>query len=221
MFVKMNLDVLCRFGICDGAKACLGLLMALAGKRRSSMITTYTSSIATTMGRTARSVRNYFIALERAGLITRTAGRDPNTVRITISPDCKPEPYAEPEDAKAYRLVSRSSNPLLRMLAFSVASAGKEAFPSEFRPDGRRKEISAFNLESNFLVSSEPDDAARGRERGDGAGPTTHSNLVRTGFRQTFVPTAPGGGLSIQRILKSASDRRPTSFVVCEPAGYN
>jgi hypothetical protein len=219
MFVpKMNLEVLCRFGICDGAKACLGVLMALAGKRRSSTVVTYTKSIATSMGRTARSVRNYFIALEEAGLITRTAGRDPNTVRITISPECRPDPYQEPEDVKAYKLVARSSNPVLRMLAHSVAAAAMEAFPSEFRPDGGRKEISAFNLESNFLDAPRGDSSSQTAEKGDGRGPTTHSNLQRPGFRPFFKRPDPGKGTALERPWRTTPGTK-ASFVSCEPSG--
>ncbi|MNU37027.1 hypothetical protein D3C71_256490 [compost metagenome] len=219
MFVpKMNLEVLCRFGICDGAKACLGVLMALAGKRRSSTVVTYTKSIATSMGRTARSVRNYFIALEAAGLITRTAGRDPNTVRITISPECRPDPYQEPEDVKAYKLVARSSNPVLRMLAHSVAAAGMEAFPAEFRPDGRRKEISAFNLESNFFSRPTGDSSPQMAEKGDGRGPTTHSNLERPGFKPFFKCPYLGKGSAPERTWRMTPDTQ-APFVSCEPSG--
>lgn len=175
---RMSLDALCKVDICDGAKTCLALLLSIAG--RESTILTYTSSIATELGRTARTVRNYFIALERAGLIVRTAGRDQNTVRISISADCRPEPYREPEDVRAFKLAVRSSNKLLRMLAFSVSSAAMSAFPSQFAEDGRRKEISAFNPESNILYAHESFDAAATQEvRRKQLGPTTHSDLIR------------------------------------------
>jgi hypothetical protein len=175
MFVpKMSLDAICSFKISDGAKACLAVLMSIAG--RETTFTTYTSSIAHRMGRTARTVRNHFIALEEAGLIVRTQGSSPNTVRITITETCRPEPYKEPDDIKAYKLARRSSNPALQILAFTAASAAMQAFPTEFEMEDRRKEISAFNPESIFFLfeaRSSVDKARRHR------GATTHSDLIR------------------------------------------
>lgn len=174
---KMSLDALCRFGISDGAKTCLALLMSIAGGE--STITTYTSSIAAQLGRTARTVRNHFIALEEAGLITRSPGRDPNTVRITISSECRPEPYREPDHVKAYKLASRSANQMLRMLAYSVAEASMSVHRAEFGTESGRKGISAFNPESNILdASSSPAPERPGRKPGE-IGPTTHSTLAR------------------------------------------
>lgn len=202
---KMSLDALCRFGICDGAKACLALLLSLAGKE--STIVTYTSSIATELGRTARTVRNHFIALEAAGLITRSPGREPNTVRITISSDCRPEPYKEPDHIKAYKLAARSANKMLRMLAFSVSSAVMGAYPDEFRTEEGRKGISAFNTESNYISPNSAETYSTDqRSRPTNAGPTTHSTLIRDlkpsstrqlgGMTARIVPSSRGGGQS-------------------------
>lgn len=202
MFVpKMSLDAICSFKISDGAKACLAILMSIAG--RETTFTTYTSSVARRMGRTARTVRNHFIALEEAGLIVRTQGSSPNTVRITITDVCRPEPFKEPVDVKAYRLARRSSNPALQMLAFTAASAAMEAFPAEFGMEEGRKEISAFNPESIFFLSNagrDGENAAGSRSRGVGV--TTHSDLHRTPTRPRFTslrPTLPPKGFDQTR----------------------
>lgn len=197
MFVpKMSLDAVCSFKISDGAKACLAVLMSLAGKAAS--FVTHTVSIARRMGRTARTVRNHFIALEAAGLILRTAGSDPNSVRITITEVCRPEPYKEPEDVKAYKLARNSGNPALQLLAFTAAHAAMRAFPAEFRMEEGRKEISAFNPESIFFLTDANAPARRPRPTG---GTTTYSNLVRHGRRQP-------GSLTI-----GASSRKWTGLV--------
>lgn len=202
MFVpKMSLEAICSFKISDGAKACLAILMSIAG--RETTFTTYTSSVARRMGRTARTVRNHFIALEEAGLIARTQGSSPNTVRITITDVCRPEPFKEPVDVKAYRLARRSSNPALQMLAFTAASAAMEAFPAEFGMEEGRKEISAFNPESIFFLSNagrDGENAAGSRSRGGGV--TTHSDLHRTPTRPRFTslrPTLPPKGFDQTR----------------------
>jgi hypothetical protein len=200
MFVpKMSLDALCSFDVSDGAKACLGILMSLAGKEDT--FTTYTVSVARRMGRTARTVRNHFIALEAAGLIVRTPGRDPNTVRITITDECRPSPYREPDDVKAYKLARRSGNPALQLLAFSAASAAMEAFPAEFRLPEGRKGISAFNPESiSFLLQAPSSDAGSSRlARRQHLGPTTYSNFQRPKPSPSFhriKPISPDGRIS-------------------------
>ncbi len=197
MFVpKMSLDALCSFDVCDGAKACLAVLMSLAGT--GDTFTTYTASVARRLGRTPRTVRNHFIALEAAGLIIRTPGRDPNTVKIIITDKCRPEPYREPDDIKAYKLARRSGNPALQVLAFTAASAAMQAFPAEFRLQEGRKGISAFNPESiSFLLQAPSSDAGPTRlARNRYLGPTTYSDFQRpkpaTSF-QRMKPTIAAG----------------------------
>lgn len=179
MFVpKMSLDIICSFQISDGAKACLGLLMSIAGK--ASVISTYTSSLARRMGKTARTVRNYFMSLEDAGLITRVPGKEQNTVVITISSDCRPEAYEEPQDVRAYKMARRSGNPALQLLALTVATNVMQAFPAEFPEASRRKEISAFNPESYLLVEKADQTQTSRAPRKATMGHTTHSTLIRT-----------------------------------------
>lgn len=181
---KMNMAAITKTGVSDGAIRCLQVIMTIAGK--ASEITTYTTSIATTMERTPRTVRNYYVQLEEAGLITRRPGRQFNTVHITIDPLCSPSPYVEPTDVKAFKLARKSHNPGLHLMAMSVVIASVDAHPESFATSDRRKEISGFNSESNSLMSRLCDDPIGAKRGGDVAGsgkgrlapPTTHSTLL-------------------------------------------
>ena len=168
---KMSLEAVCHAGVSDGAKACLAILMSLAGKHAA--FTTYTSSVAARMGRTTRSVRSYFAALEGAGLITRTPGKRPNTVLIAISERCRPSPYQEPEHVAGFRLACRSSDPAVRMLAYSVARMGRSTEEVETDLQDRRKKFSAFNLESDSYTAERLATAAPPRR----GGVTSYSDL--------------------------------------------
>lgn len=184
MFVpKTALDIFCRPGLCDGARACLSLILALAGK--DDTLVTYTSSLATMLGRTTRTVRNYFTALEEAGLITRRPGRHYNTVRLDISPDCRPAPYQEPIDVRAYKLARDSADPGMHLMAVSLAVASFDMHRDQFATSDRRKLISPFNLDSKRRVE-EIIDTLRSKRNGHGvrkqllpsvSPPTSHSTL--------------------------------------------
>lgn len=163
---KMAMDVICHRDLPDGAKACLAALLTLAGKKDE--IVTFTSSIATMLGRTARTVRNYFIALEECGLIERRAGSSPNTVHIKIKPISKPEPYQEPKDITAYRMARRSTNPALREMAETVAAFSWQVHQAALPSMEGRKVISAFNLILNPKERTSP---------ASGFGPTTYSSF--------------------------------------------
>lgn len=163
---KMAMDVICHRDLPDGAKACLAVLLGLAGKKDE--VVTFTSSLATMLGRTPRTVRNYFIALEECGLIERRAGSSANTVHIKIKPVSKPEPYQEPRDITAYRLARRSANPALREMAETVAAFSWKVHQAAPTPKERRKVISAFNLNLNSNERTAP---------GSTVGPTTYSNF--------------------------------------------
>ncbi|NTA19774.1 hypothetical protein [Agrobacterium tumefaciens] len=196
---RMAMDVICHRDLPDGAKACLAALLSLAGKKDE--VVTFTSSIATMLGRTPRTVRNYFIALEECGLIVRKPGRDPNTVHIRILPISKPEPYQEPKDITAYRLARRSSNPALREMAETVAAFSWNLHQELGRKERGRKEVSAFNLLLNLTVEEEP--------KHQQLGPTTHSNFRpimktnRSGWRQTQA-LKKGESLSMKRFCTAA-----------------
>lgn len=176
---RMSLDAVCDGRICDGAKACLALILARAGK--ADTLVTYTSSLATQLGRTPRTVRNHFRQLEEAGLILREAGtRHPNTVKITLLPACRPKPYSEPLDMKAFRLARRSPDPAIRTMADAVVLMSWKANKAEFGPVDRRKGISAFNLESYLSGTSGQPRAAPVRSPPHAPlPPTSHSNLLR------------------------------------------
>ncbi len=163
---KMAMDVICHRDLPDGAKACLAVLLGLAGKKDE--VVTFTSSLATMLGRTPRTVRNYFIALEECGLIERRAGSSANTVHIKIKPVSKPEPYQEPKDITAYRLARRSANPALREMAETVAAFSWKVHQAAPAPRAGRKVISAFNLNLNPNDRTAP---------GSTVGPTTYSNF--------------------------------------------
>lgn len=176
---KIAMDIVCSHQLTDGAKTCLAILMGLAGA--GTEVVTYTTAVATLMGRTARTVRNHFIHLEEAGLITRTPGKEPNTVRIVIHPMTKPEPYVEPRDITAFKLARRSKNETLRSLAETLAAMSWDNHCAELRSRGGRKMISAFNTESNPL-DVEPVDKFAGpnNQRRVATGPTTYSMFTPT-----------------------------------------
>jgi hypothetical protein len=163
---KMAMDVICHRDLPDGAKACLAVLLGLAGKKDE--VVTFTSSLATMLGRTPRTVRNYFIALEECGLIERRAGSSPNTVHIRIKPISKPEPYQEPKDITAYRMARRSANPILREMAETVAAFSWKVLQAAPVPREGRKVISAFNPNLNPNESTVPVSSI---------GPTTYSKF--------------------------------------------
>lgn len=189
---RMSLDAVCDARVCDGAKTCLAILLARAGK--SDVLVTYTSSIATQMGRTPRTVRNHFQQLEEAGLIRREAGRHPNTVRITILPPCRPEPYAEPLDVKAFKLARRCSNPAIRSMADTVVLASWNAFRPQLCPQEGRKGISAFNPTS-ILDRGSGEEGARQNPRY--VPPTSHSTLLKRLPQQGFGRARPSPAASL------------------------
>ncbi len=181
---KVSHDALSRQGLSDGARQCLLWLVTLAGKEDE--FTTYTSSIATLMERTPRTVRNYFIALEEAELITRRPAAHYNTVHITLHPDCRPPKYEEPRDVKAFKMARKSHNPALHLMAMSVVLASVDAHPETFTTLDRRKGISVFNQESKSLMQRLADNPTltpptprptRTAHSGLRA-PTTHSTLL-------------------------------------------
>ncbi|MBY3151019.1 hypothetical protein HFO56_01055 [Rhizobium laguerreae] len=181
---KVSMEALSRPGLSDGAKQCLVLLVGLADK--DDTLTTYTTSLATMMDRTPRTIRNYYVALEDAGLIFRRPASHYNTVHITLHPDCRPLKYEEPRDVRAFKLARKSSNPALHLMAMSVVIASVDAHADLFTTSDRRKEVSVFNLESNSLRLRLGDNPVLSAHRGaipkkDYSGlsaPTTHSTLL-------------------------------------------
>lgn len=173
-YAKISLDAVLNGQVCDGAKACLALLVSLAGA--GNRVVTYTKSLATQLGRTTRTIRNYFIELEAAGLIKRSPGKQPNTVKIEIDELCKPEPYKEPLDIAAFKLARRSSIPSIRKIAESVTLMFWNAHKEELCPEGGRKQISAFNSES---ITNERLDMKDRDAKPQLVAPTSYSTLLK------------------------------------------
>lgn len=203
---KMSMDVICHRDLPDGAKACLATLLTLAGKKDE--LVTFTSSIATMLGRTPRTVRNYFIALEECGLILRRPGSDPNTVHIRILPISKPEPYQEPRDITAYRMARRSSNPVLREMAETVAAFSWNLHQADGRKEEGRKEVSAFNL----LLIHKPEKEAKTQR----SGPTSHSNFQpimktnRSHWRVAHQQTSASHAIGHEKLGRYGSGGHPS-----------
>jgi len=200
---KMALDAVCDHRICDGAKALLALILARAGK--SDTLVTYTCSLAAQMGRTARTVRNHFRQLEEAGLIRREPGSHPNTVRITVLPACRPEPYVEPMDVKAFRIARRSPLPKVRALADATVLASWNAHRDLLAPEAPRKGISAFNLESNVDPATPDPGRARSPHIGPLSPPTTHSTLYRKPPPRRFERPVAGSLKASEGMLRRLS----------------
>jgi hypothetical protein len=94
-FVRaMNLDPVLDWSLCDGAVRCLQLVLSLAGGA-GRPFATLTSSIAKQLGRTARTVQNYWNELADSGVIKRTFDRKTGMVTVTattaVAPPAAPE----------------------------------------------------------------------------------------------------------------------------------
>jgi hypothetical protein len=206
---KVSIEALSRPGLSDGARQCLILLVGLASS--DDTLTTYTSSLATMMDRTSRTIRNYYAALEEAGLITRRPATHYNTVHITLHPDCRPSKYEDPRDVRAFKLARKSTNPALHLMAMSVVIASVDAHTDAFTTLDRRKEVSVFNQESNSLMqrltnvhpakAAPPPVSPIGRS--GLSSPTTHSTLL-------LDPKRPING-----------EKRPRAWEWARTTGFN
>jgi hypothetical protein len=94
-FVRaMNLDPVLDWSLCDGAVRCLQLVLSLAGGAGRPFVT-LTSSIAKQLGRTARTVQNYWNQLAGSGVIKRTFDRKTGLVTVTVTKAVEPPPAPE------------------------------------------------------------------------------------------------------------------------------
>jgi hypothetical protein len=91
---QISLDPVLDWTLSDGAARCLQLVVSLAGGAGRSLVT-LTSSIAKQLGRTARTVQNYWNALADAGYIERTFDRRSGLVTVTATDLVKPPPLPE------------------------------------------------------------------------------------------------------------------------------
>jgi hypothetical protein len=96
---QVSLDPVLDWTIGDGAVRCLQLVVSLVGGPGRSIVT-LTSSIAKQLGRTARTVQNYWNALVDGGWLERTFDRKTGLVTITVTDLVKPPPL--PEKPKAW-----------------------------------------------------------------------------------------------------------------------
>jgi len=89
-FVRaVSLDPVLDWTLPDGATRTLQLVLSLAGGI-GKPLQTLTCSIARQVGRTARTIRNHWIALEAAGWITRTLDRRTNIITVTVTEAARP-----------------------------------------------------------------------------------------------------------------------------------
>lgn len=88
---KRSLDPTLDWEVNDGAFRCLDLLIALAGK--AGEVTTFTSSLAKQLGRTTRTVQNYYRALVAAGYIEHSFDRSTGRVHIRLTARCRPPAF--------------------------------------------------------------------------------------------------------------------------------
>jgi hypothetical protein len=91
---QVSLDPVLDWAISDGAARCLQLVVSLAGGAGRTLVT-LTSSIAKQLGRTARTVQNYWNALVDAGWLERSFDRKTGLVTVTITDRVKPPPLPE------------------------------------------------------------------------------------------------------------------------------
>jgi hypothetical protein len=94
-FVRaMNLDPVLDWSLCDGAVRCLQLVLSFAGGAGRPFVP-LTSSIARQLGRTARTVQNYWNELAASGVIERTFDRRTGMVTVTVTKAVVPPPAPE------------------------------------------------------------------------------------------------------------------------------
>jgi Helix-turn-helix domain len=90
----MSLDPVLDWSLSDGAVRCLHLVMSLAGGTGRAFAT-LTSSIAKQLGRTARTVQNYWRELADSGLLEHNFNRKTGLVTIIVTKAAEPPPLPE------------------------------------------------------------------------------------------------------------------------------
>ena len=91
---RISLDPVVDWSVNDGAGRCLQLIVSLAGGAGRSLVT-LTSSIAKQLGRTTRTIQNYWNDLVDAGYIKHTFERRTGLVTIFVTDLVKPPPMPE------------------------------------------------------------------------------------------------------------------------------
>jgi len=105
-FVRpISLDPVLDWNLSDGAARCLQLVMSLAGGVNKVFVT-LTCSIAKQLGRTTRTVQNYWNDLAAAGYLHRSFDRKTGLVCVTVTAAAAPpqrvEPPPPPEEKPAW-----------------------------------------------------------------------------------------------------------------------
>ena len=90
----ISLDPVLDWSLTDGAVRCLQLVMSLAGGVGRAFVT-LTSSIAKQLGRTARTVQNYWHELADSGLVEHSFDRRTGLVTVAVTKAAEPPPLSE------------------------------------------------------------------------------------------------------------------------------
>ena len=109
---KRSVDATLDWALPDGAYRCLDLILSLAG--RDGTLRTFTSSLAKQLGRTTRTVQNYYRALVDAGYIQHRFDRRSGVVMLYLTAACYPVRYEPQGHERLYDRARRSDDPLIR-----------------------------------------------------------------------------------------------------------
>jgi hypothetical protein len=149
---RVSLDPMVDWDLSDGAVRCLQLVVSLAGGIGRSVVT-LTSSIAKQIGRTARTVQNYWNSLAAAGYIRRTFDRRSGRVTVTVTDLVAPPPM--PEVKKPW---PRPPNPMAAWKRKRLVGAGAKLATHMKIKDANPAllEDSVLTAEANFAVQPRP-----------------------------------------------------------------
>nr|WP_294521773.1 hypothetical protein [uncultured Rhodopila sp.] len=101
-FVRpLSLDPVVDWDLSDGATRCLQLVMSLAGGAGKAFVT-LTCSIAKQLGRTTRTVQNYWNDLSAAGYLRRSFDRKSGLVTVTVTEAAAPVARVGDQPADAW-----------------------------------------------------------------------------------------------------------------------
>jgi len=128
---RRSVDATIDWEIPDGAYRCLDLILSLAGGRA---LTTYTSSLAKQLGRTTRTVQNYYRALVSAGYVIHAFDRRTGVVTLTPTARCRPAGGAKIASAFNRKKIQKGG----REAPFPISLASREAAGNPYASPGTR-----------------------------------------------------------------------------------
>lgn len=169
--MKRSLDPTLDWGISDGAARCLDLILSLAGKDLS--LVTFTSSLARQLGRTSRTVQNYYRALVEAGYLLHEFDRDSGRVTLTLTEAVRVPAYKPQTHERLHDVARRSRSPKLRsklreVYAMARGEEGGAKIGSHINSTTNSKEASRrieTRNEPTVLSSEHDDDGIRVKSR--------------------------------------------------------